>query len=122
MQGIVDTIKHFGDWLLTLFGQFLGWIAGIIVDVLAWLLDMIGPISRKILYAWGQGVADMLGAIPVPTWLSQFQSHWDAMPWGHIGYFLAPFEVEFGLTLLTAVAFTKWFMRVIPFIGVMFRA
>lgn len=90
---------------------------GAILSTLAtWLLNLFTFFPKLI---W-DGVLVALGAlissIPVPSWLSSAAGYIQNIP-PDVLYFLAPFDLPFGLSVVTSALLIRFLIRRIPFVG-----
>lgn len=113
--------QDFAAWFVKLFADLLGKLIALLLDVFMWVLDFLGPIVRIALLQLSVGVSGILAQVPVPSFVFDFQSKWDAVPWSTIGFFLAPFQVEYGFTVVFAATLLRFVLRIVPFIGRMWR-
>ena len=119
---VFQVTQAFASWLVQLVANAIGVVFGLLLDLLLWLLSFFGPVLRIALVQVAIAVGDTLNILPVPGFISSFQAQWAAVPWATLGFFLAPFEVEYALTVLVGARVLKFGLRVIPFVGVMFRS
>lgn len=103
-------------------GSLLGAMAALLSDLLVWVLAAVNPIVRRVFAAGAEAFGEVIALLPVPDFISGFQAKWNAVPWATLSYFLEPFEVEYGFIIITGAAVLKFGLRVIPFVGVMFRS
>lgn len=83
---------------------------------------------KETLENWGWGMigsmsdfaADLLEAIPVPDFLQQLPSNMSAIPASAI-YFATPFELKYGVTVISAAIIARMLLTLVPFVGDMFK-
>lgn len=95
---------------------------GVFVNILAWVFSMLSPLARKGIVTFLDYFEIALNFLPVPDFIAVAHAHWAAMPWSELGFFLGPFEVGFGFSLIFGAALLKFFLRLLPGIGVLWRS
>jgi hypothetical protein len=80
------------------------------------LTEMFLYIPRKVFSWLMDGLASILESIPVPSWLSGLDSSSLSIP-GEVMYWLAPFQLEFGVSAIVGAYMVRFIIRRIPFIG-----
>lgn len=81
-----------------------------------WLRDLLLWVPKKI-WEWVlDGVAAVLEAIPVPSWLSSAGSVFDAIPDGVL-YFAQALQLPAGLSMVISAYVIRFLIRRIPIIG-----
>jgi hypothetical protein len=88
-----------------LFNKFMSWLWGMVKDFFLWVLD---------------GLVDFLVAIlnliPVPDFLDDLGDNWSNLS-GAVGYWVGPFELGYGVTVILSAYAARFVLRRIPFIG-----
>lgn len=87
------------DWLSTIWDQVTAWFGDIVQAVFGWFMD---------------AVVVVLSAIPVPTWAEGLTLDWVPPA---MAYFLAPFNVGFGLTCIGFGYLWRFVIRRLPVVG-----
>lgn len=90
MNGIINAISAFGQWLLSLF-----------VKVFVAIWDLFGDLVIALADAFLQALAALVSALPAPTFLTQYslQSAFSQMS-GDILFFLTVFNIGPGIAML----------------------
>lgn len=109
-------------WLNEKFGQILGWFLSFFAWLFSWIVAHVEPMFRA--FAWGilEGVVALVGYYEPPAVFNQFNQNWSAIPWSEINFFLGPFEVVYGFTVIMSVVTVKFVMRWFPYFGAAFRS
>lgn len=118
VSATTDALGWFGEQ----FGRLTGWLVGVILAVFGWLLDSVGALMRIWAKALVLGIGEALSLLPVPAFVTDLQGRWNAVPWSSVSYFLGPFEVAYGFTVTISARVLKFFLRVVPWVGVMWRS
>jgi hypothetical protein len=92
----------------------LDWLFDWLQDALQWFFDLVLWVPRKLYELVLDAFALVINAIPVPTWAEGLELDW--IPSG-MAYFLEPFQVGFGITVITASYLWRFLIRRIPVIG-----
>jgi hypothetical protein len=85
-------------------------------SVLSWLLDAPLYVLKHVLAALVTAFAEMLSLVPVPDFLESAAARFAAVPVG-VAWFLAAFEVKFGLGVMAFAYMLRFAIRRIPFFG-----
>lgn len=81
-----------------------------------WLRDLLLWVPKKI-WEWVlDGVAAVLEAVPVPSWLSSAGSVLDGIPDGVL-YFAQALQLPAGLSMIVSAYVLRFLIRRIPIIG-----
>jgi hypothetical protein len=83
---------------------------------------MWGDAVKALAYKEAVEIGHFLEMVPVPQALADLPSNWAAVPWGQMGFWLGPFEVGYGATVIIGAQVTKLVLRWIPVVGAAFRA
>lgn len=81
-----------------------------------WLRDLLLWVPKKLWELFLDGVAAVLEAIPVPSWLSGAGAVFDAIPDGVI-YFAQALQLPAGLSMVLGAYVLRFIIRRIPIIG-----
>lgn len=87
-----------------------------ISDALAWLYDAFLWIPRKLWELILDGLATLLEAIPVPSFMSNLESFAGGIDPG-IAYFAEPLMISTGVTFVLLAYVIRFVIRRIPVIG-----
>lgn len=117
-----DLAESAVEFLGAVVGELLGALVALVAAVLSWLVSGLDLVVRSVVAGLLPGFEAVFSQLPVPSFVSGFGAAWAAVPWGHVAYFLAPFEIQYGATVLFGSWLLKFSLRVFPIIGVMFRA
>ncbi|WP_313487446.1 DUF2523 family protein [Stutzerimonas kunmingensis] len=93
------------QWLLDTFAKFVDW-----------LLELVLWAPKKILEALLDALAGVLEAIPVPSFMSNAQSFFSAIP-SEVVFVLTFFAVKEGVAMIIAALILRFILRRIPIIG-----
>jgi hypothetical protein len=85
-------------------------------NILVWLFGFVGWCLEQTYNLLLVGLALVLQAIPVPSWLSNAGPVIGSMPSG-VAYVLQSFEVPAGISILMAAYILRFVIRRLPFIG-----
>lgn len=129
-ESLWEAFTGFLQDILTLWLDFftgtLGWLWSKLFAVMAYMWDWAWSNFSPILKAWAyeQAVAtgQMFEALPVPQVLQDFPAQWAAVPWASIGFWIEPFQIEYGATVILGVQLLRLTLRWIPFLGRGFMA
>lgn len=81
-----------------------------------WLRDLLLWVPQKLWELFLDGLAAVLEAIPVPSWISSAGGVFDAIPDGVI-YFAQAFQLPAGLSIIVSAYVIRFLIRRIPIIG-----
>jgi len=119
---LAELVSVVFDWVAAI----VGWVTKTLWESLVWVFDWIWENFEPLLVAIADGVAGVIiaavSALPVPEALGTLQTVWNGVPWGELGFFLAPFEVEYGLAILFGTRALKFSLRWVPWLGRAFQA
>jgi len=84
--------------------------------ILAWLVDLLLWVPRKLYELFLDGVATVIEAIPVPGFMDNLG---DMLAGLHpaIAYFSAPLQISVGLTWVFSALVLRFLIRRIPVVG-----
>ena len=85
-------------------------------QILVWLKDVLLWIPRKLTELVLDGLAALIEAIPVPTWLANAGNYLSGID-PTIAFFLQGFRFAEGLTIIFAAYILRFLIRRIPLIG-----
>jgi hypothetical protein len=137
MQWLYDLIVQFGQALINvydvLFTQFWSLFADVLKLPAALAYKMIlglwepaqrlmDPLARALIDNFVEKVSAMMADVPVPDALANFNSQWAAVPWSQMAFWLEPFQVPYGLTVITGAQISKFTLRWVPYLGRAFMA
>jgi hypothetical protein len=80
----------------------------------SWLVLQMQAFGNWLYALFLQGAASLIGSVPVPEFLANIQTI--ILPSG-ISFFLEPFNLEYGIGILTAAYIARFTVRRIPIIG-----
>lgn len=93
------------EWIKGLLSQFADWLWGMVKDAALWafggIMDAIGELLHK---------------VPVPAWASDLGSNWANLS-GQVGYWLEPFQVGTGVTIILSAYGIRFLIRRLPIVG-----
>lgn len=81
-----------------------------------WLRDLLLWVPQKIWELILDGLAAVIEAIPVPTWLENIGDVFDAIPDGVI-YFAQALQLPAGLSMILAAYVLRFLIRRLPIVG-----
>lgn len=85
--------------------QFAAWLWGMFKDLLMWVFSGVMD-----------AIVGLLSLIPVPGWVSDFAPAWAGLS-GTVGYWLEPFNLSYGITVISAAYGVRFIIRRLPVIG-----
>lgn len=85
-------------------------------DLLQKLLDILLYIPKKILELILYGLASLIEAIPVPDFIQNIPALFSQIG-AYVWYFLDPFQIGTGLSIILSAYVLRFLIRRIPFIG-----
>jgi len=91
-------------------------IIDFLTDILVWLKDLMLWVPQKLYVLLLDGLATVIEAIPVPTWLSDAPSYMSNID-PTVIYYLEGFAIVEGLTIVFAASLIRFLIRRIPIIG-----
>lgn len=109
-------MSEFAAWIKEIFLGILAWLLELVGVVLEWLLDALIWVLTKAWELLLEGLAALLEAIPVPSFMQQADSFWGGIP-GSIVYFFQFFAVAEGMAMITTALALRFLLRRIPLIG-----
>lgn len=81
-----------------------------------WLRDLLLWVPKKIWELVLDGLAAVIEAIPVPTWLANIGDVFDAIPDGVI-YFAQALQLPAGLSMILGAYVLRFLIRRLPVVG-----
>jgi hypothetical protein len=94
------------EWIGGQFSALMEWLG----TALQWLLDTAIVMTLD-LTAW------LFEQIPVPEFLGDVVTEWNAISTGPVGFWLEPWRVGYGLTVVFGALGLRFLMRRLPIIG-----
>ncbi|MEJ1339155.1 MAG: hypothetical protein RPT95_13620 [Candidatus Sedimenticola sp. (ex Thyasira tokunagai)] len=85
-------------------------------DFAQWLKDVLLWIPRKLFQEIMEGLSSLLDSIPVPDFFSNLASAWANIS-PQVLFYLSPFELGYGLTVIGIAYGLRFLIRRIPIIG-----
>lgn len=122
LEWLAAALKQLLDWLAYAVSYLAGHAAALLFWMLAWFWDNLEHFLKKLFEYGAEAFSTTLALLEVPDFVLELQSSWDAVPWGEMGFYLEPFEIGYGLTVITGSAVLKFGLRIIPMFGVLFRS
>ena len=122
LEWLSAALKQLLDWLAYAIGEVLGGMAAVLFWILQWVWDNLEHFLKKLAEHGARAFKEMLALIEVPDFISELESAWNAVPWSQLAYYLEPFEVDYGFAVITGAAVLKFSLRMIPFVGVLWRS
>lgn len=83
---------------------------------LDWLRDMLLWAPRKVFEMLLTGLATVVNAIPVPSFIENAGSYFSALPSGVV-YFTQAFQLPLGIGMMVSAYVLRFLIRRIPVIG-----
>jgi hypothetical protein len=93
----------------------------LIIQLFGIMWDLWGDGIKAVAYNQAVQVAAAFESLPVPQALQDFPANWAAVPWSQMSFWLAPFEIGYGATVIVGGQALKFVLRWIPFVGAAFR-
>jgi len=85
-------------------------------DFAEWLLDVLLFIPKQVWEWLLEAVAAMINAIPVPDWIQDVGAVFAAIP-ADVIWFLDPFRLGLGLSLIGTAYTIRFLIRRLPVVG-----
>ena len=120
-QWFKDVFQLLFDGLKYLVESILGFFWDKTIQILKWLWELVDPALRWVAEQIYHAVKAGLNFIPVPDFIQNIEGYWNAIPWAEIGYFLEPFKVGTGVTIILSAYIIRFGLKVLPWVGGMFR-
>lgn len=81
-----------------------------------WVLNLLLYVPRMLFSELMTGLAALLSAIPVPSFVSQVGSYWSGVP-DSVMFFVAPLHLGTGLGMIGTAYGVRFLIRRLPFVG-----
>lgn len=98
------------------FQQVLGSLVTALSRMASWIVEQLEAVARVIWDGLLSSLASVLEAVPWPDWLSSAAGHVGAIP-SSVLWFLDPFEVPYGLMVVSGAYLVRFLIRRLPIVG-----
>jgi len=94
----------------------LDWFALLVETFLGWLFELVLWAPRKIFELFTDGLAAIVDSLPFPDWLGSVGNLWGGLSCS-VGYFLIPFNIGYGMTIISSAYLIRFLIRRLPLVG-----
>lgn len=81
-----------------------------------WLLRVLGEIVLYVVDVFVTFLIEMLSWVPVPDFINDVAGAWGPMV-SAVGYWIAPFQLGYGVSVMIGALIARFILRRIPLIG-----